>query len=445
MLSILGRRHSFCGGLSRRSFLQIGGLAMGGMGLPGILQAQSHGAVSEHKGIIMVYLAGGPPHQDMWDVKTDAPSEIRGEFRPIRTRVPGIEVSEVFPRVAAVMDKVAIIRTVVGCRDEHSPQICYNGYSEQESREKRRPCLGAFLSSLQGPVHRAMPPFVSLALKTTHKPWANPGDTGFLGPAHSAFTPDGDGMADMTLRGVTLDRLGDRRSLLAGLDRFRRGVDARGGLDGLDAFTQQALGVLTSNRLAEALDLSREHLSIREMYGRGRPFHKSGEHPANWHTEQFLMARRLIQAGVRCVTLNFGTWDTHLKNFDRMRAKAPDVDLGVAALVEDLHQQGMQNDVSVVVWGEFGRTPRINKEAGRDHWPAVSCALLAGGGIRAGQAIGKTNRLGESPVERPVHVQEVFATLYANLGIDVANTTVTDHQGRPQYLLERPTPISELA
>ena len=448
MLTLLDnrqRKREFCDGISRRNFLRIGGLALGGLTLPEILRAEAQsGAGSSHKGVIMVFLAGGPPHQEMWEIKTKAPSEIRGEFDPIDTSVAGIQICELFPKIAAHMDKVAVIRSLVGCLNEHSPYMCYSGYSERDFRSRSRPCLGSFLSKIQGPVDRSVPPFVSLALKTVHVPWANPGEPGFLGRSYAPFMPDGSGAANMKLNGITLDRLGDRKSLLSSVDRFRRDIDALGDLSSMDEFTEQALGVLTSSKLVHAIDLEKENPRIRDKYGRGRPIFKSSTHPANWHTEQFLVARRLIQAGVRCVTLNFGTWDSHNKNSERMRHNSPHVDLGVSALVEDLHEQGMQDDVAVVVWGEFGRTPKINKNAGRDHWPQVSCALLAGGGIRPGQAIGSTNRLGEVPHERAVHYQEVFATLYRNLGIDVSRVTVTDPQGRPQYLLDRHEVIPEL-
>ena len=443
MLTVVGAKQRFCDGVSRREFLRIGGLALGGLALPELLRAEAESGIrSSHKGIIMVFLAGGPPHQDMWEIKTEAPGEVRGEFQPISTSVPGIQIGELFPRIAASMEKFVAIRTLVGSRNEHSPYMCFSGFSERDFRAKERPCLGSFLSKLEGPVDKSVPPFVGLSRKTGHVPWANPGEPGFLGRAHVPFKPDGEGMANMVLKGVTLDRLGDRKSLLSSLDRIRRDIDASGQLCSLDAFTEQAFGVLSSSKLVHALDLEKEDPRVRDNYGRGTPkFESSG---ASWHPEQFLVARRLIQAGVRCVTLNFGTWDWHSNNFRRGRQTMPRLDLGVAALVNDLDDRGMLDDVSVVVWGEFGRTPKVNKTAGRDHWPAVSCALLAGGGMRTGQAIGKTNRLGEVPQERPVDCQEVFATLYRNLGIDVSKTTVLDRRGRPQFLLERHEPIREL-
>jgi hypothetical protein len=266
-------------------------------------------------------------------------------------------------------------------------------------------------------------------------PWADNGTPGFLGVSHAPFTPHGEGKDDMVLNGVSLDRLGDRKQVLASLDRFRHEVDASGMMEGLDAFNQQAFGILTSSKLAEALDLDKEDVALRDRYGRGVNQLKDDGGPRL--LDNFLAARRLISAGVRCVTLAFSRWDWHGDNFGQGRTEMPMLDQAVSALVEDLEKRGMLDDITVVVWGEFGRTPKINGSAGRDHWPQVSCALLAGGGMRHGQVIGQTNRLGEHPVERPVHFQEVFATLYKTLGIDIDHTTLLDLQGRPRYLIEQ--------
>jgi len=236
------------------------------------------------------------------------------------------------------------------------------------------------------------------------------------------------------LKGVTLDRLADRKTLLAGFDNFRRDVDASGLMEGLDAFNEQAFGVLTSSKLLEALDLQNEDKRIVERYGKGDPKNRDDGGPKLM--EHFLIARRLVEAGARCVTLAFSRWDHHGDNFGALRQDLPLFDQGLSALVEDLHQRGLDQDVSVVVWGEFGRTPTINKDAGRDHWPRVSCALLAGGGMRHGQVIGATDRLGGEANERPVQFGEVFATLYHNLGVDVSKVTLPDLAGRPQYLVE---------
>lgn len=444
MLSIWGGRHQFCDRITRRNFLQIGGLALGGMSMPELLRAETQSGVrGSHKAIIMIFLPGGPPHQDMVDLKPEAPAEIRGEFLPIDTKVPGIQICEHMPRLAGMMDKFAIIRSIVGSDGSHASYICNSGHSDRgPAPQGGWPSLGSAVARLQGPTDKAIPPFVGLAPRMGHMPWANAGEPGFLGKAYAPFKPDGEGMANMVLRDVTLDRLADRKSLLEGLDNFRRAADASGEMRGVDAFTQRAFDVLTSSRLVEALDIEREDQRLRDRYGRGFPENKDDGGPRS--LDNFLIARRLVEAGVRCVTLAFSRWDWHGGNFRQGREEIPLLDQGLTALVEDLEQRGMLDDVSVVVWGEFGRTPRINENAGRDHWPQVSCALLAGGGMRTGQVIGSTNRLGEVPQDRPVHFEEVFATLYHNLGIDVATTTLTDRAGRPQYLVDVRDPLPEL-
>jgi uncharacterized protein (DUF1501 family) len=247
-------------------------------------------------------------------------------------------------------------------------------------------------------------------------------------------------MQDMVLNGITLSRLSDRRRLLACLDRFRRSVDIS--LEGMDALHQKAYALLTSHKLVEALDVTKEDPKVRERYGFGTSQNVDDGGPC-WN-DQFVVARRLVEAGARCVTLAFGRWDYHNDNFKQLKERLPKLDQAVSALVQDLHDRGLDKDVSVVVWGEFGRTPRINKDAGRDHWPRVSCCLLAGGGMRTGQVIGSTNRFGEEPDERPVQYKDVFATLYQNLGIDIKNTVVTDELARPHYLLDGSEPLPEL-
>jgi hypothetical protein len=438
MLTIQGQpQRGFCDGISRRSFLKIGGLALGGLALPQILRAQeASGVRNSHKGIIMIFLPGGPPHQDFFDLKMDAPAEIRGEFKPIRTAVPGIEICEHLPLIAARMERLVPIRSIVGASGAHDAYECLTG------RHRRRPqppggwpCLGSVLSKLEGSVNSALPPFVGLAPKMGHVPWSDNGEPGFLGVAHAPFKPSGEGKDDMVLNGITLDRLGDRQALLASFDRFRREADSSGMMDGLDNFNQQAFGVLTSSRLMEALDIEKEDPTIRARYGQGDPNNRNDGGPKLM--EHFLMARRLIEAGTRCVTLAFSRWDHHGGNFDACRQDMPMLDQGLSALFDDLYARGLDQDVSVVVWGEFGRTPKINNNAGRDHWPAVSCALLAGGGMRTGQVIGSTDRLGGEAKDRPVHFQEVFATLYHRLGIDVNHVTLPDLMGRPQYLVDR--------
>ncbi|MES2790153.1 MAG: DUF1501 domain-containing protein [Planctomycetota bacterium] len=448
MLTIQGRNQTFCDGVSRRSFLQIGGLAVGGMAsltLPDVLRAEARaGNSGRHKGVINIFLGGGAPHQDMWDLKMDAPKEIRGEFTPIATNVPGIEICELFPLIAAKMDKFAPIRTVVGNSGAHDAFMCLSGWERNSiTSVGGRPSIGSVVSKLGGPVDPGVPPFVALAEKTAHIPWSEPGAPGFLGAAFKAFKPQGEGMADLRLNSVSTDRLQDRKSLLKGLDTLKREVDATGMLRGMDAFTEAAFGVLTSSKLVDALDLSKEDPKIVERYGDGKPykFQYDGAPTCN---EQLLMARRLIEAGVRCVTLSYGRWDAHSDNFGMMRDHGSKLDQCVSALVQDLEDRGMLDDVTVVVWGEFGRTPRVNPQGGRDHWPQVNSCLLAGGGMRTGQVIGATNRLGEYAKERPVHVQEVISTIYRNMGIDPMSTTLRDPTGRPQFLVDVRDPIHEL-
>lgn len=459
MLTILGPRTSgFCDRVTRRSFLKIGalGFGAGALTLADILRAESTSsavanraqpaawsATNSHKAVINIFLGGGPPHQDMWDLKMDAPAEIRGEFQPIATKVPGIEIGEVFPRIASVMDRCVILRTVVGASGAHDAWQCMTGWPARElAFLGGRPSIGAVATKVLGAVDASVPPFVGLAAPTQHVPWSDPGASGFLGPAFASFRPDGPGLDNMKLNGVTVDRLDDRKSLLTGFDRLRRDIDSKGMIEGADAFTRQAFNVLTSSKLLDALDLSKEDPVVRARYGTGQPyqFQYDGAPTVN---EQLLVARRLVEAGVRCVSLSYGRWDSHGQNFALVRDHGAKLDQCFSALVEDLDQRGMLNDVTVIAWGEFGRTPKINNTAGRDHWPNVSCAIMAGGGMRTGQVIGATNRLGEFAQERPVHFQDVIATLYRNIGIDPESKPIYDQAGRPQRLVEG-TVIREL-
>ena len=444
MLTMTGRSVHHCDKRPRRDFLTVGSLALGGLSLPQLLQAEDRAGVrSSHKSVIMIYLTGGPPHLDMVDLKPGAPSEIRGEFQPISTNVPGIQISELMPRVASMMDKFSIIRSLVGAEERHSSFQCVTGRMFRSQPLGGWPEIGSVLSRLRGSVDPAVPPAIDLSMAMEHQPYNLPG-AGFLGMAHTPFKPSGDALQNMVLNGIDTTRLADRGSLLAGLDRFRREADQRVGL--LDnSFAQQALGILSSSRLVEALDLTREDPQVRGRYGQDDPNclpYSSKGYQA--HMSKFLAARRLVEAGARCVTVAFADFDWHGANFANGRKVIPLLDQGLAALVSDLHERGLDKDVSVVVWGEFSRTPVINKDAGRDHWPKVTFAMLAGGGMRTGQVIGETNRLGEEAISRPIGYPEVFATLYHNLGIDLGNTTIPDLTGRPMYLTETHEPIREL-
>ena len=357
--------------------------------------------------------------------------------------VSGIEICEVFPRLARLMDKAALIRSVVGATGGHDAYQCNSGWSPNDLRAVGgRPSLGSVVSRVQGPVDPAVPPFVGLAAPTGHLPWSDAGATGFLGRAFAPFKPSGPDVQNMTLSGVTVDRLDDRKRLLASFDQLRRDVDSAGSIVGVDAATALAFDVLTSSKLVAALDLSKEDPRTRDRYGDGKPYQYQYD-GAPTVNDQLLVARRLVEAGARVVTLSYGRWDSHGQNFALVRDHGAKLDQCLSALIEDLDARGMLDDVTVIAWGEFGRTPRINKDAGRDHWPQVNCAYIAGGGIKGGRVVGATNRLGEFASNRPVDFQEVVATLYHNLGINVSSTTVSDPAGRPQYPVDK-HPLPEL-
>jgi hypothetical protein len=435
----------FCDGVNRRDFLRIGALGAAGLTLPQLLAAEaSAGIKNSKKAVIMIYMAGAPSHQDMYDLKMDAPAEIRGEFRPIETNVAGIEVCEHMPRVASIMDKLIPLRSVYGSPSgAHDSYICYTGRAKTNEPRGGWPSVGSTISKVLGPKKPAIPPFIGLAPDAGHPPYGSPGLPGFLGVSNAAFRPTGPAKNDMVLQGIDSGRLTGRKTLLKQFDRLRRDMDASGTLSGVDALTRQAFDILTSTNLANALDVSGEDARTLELYGTGSTKRVGDGAPMN--NLQFLMARRLVEAGARVVTLNFGRWDSHSDNFNFLKkGHLPYFDQAIAALVEDLHQRGLADDVSVIAWGEFGRTPRINKNAGRDHWPNVGGGLLAGGGMKTGQVIGSTDRLGGEPKDRPVHFGEVVATLYRNLGIDANNTTVNDFSGRPRYLVNGHKPMPEV-
>src|SRR5262249_47240346 len=340
MLTIFGQGDRYRDGVSRRSFLKIGGLGVGGgaLTLADVFRAEAKAGVtsSRHRAVINVFLGGGPPHQDTWDIKTEAPREIRGEFKPIATRVTGLQIGETFPKVAARMDRFAAIRSIVGATGGHDAVQCMGGWPMNSLRNLGgHPSLGAAVAKVQGAVEPSVPPFVGLAERTKHVPWSDSGSPGFLGTAYAAFKPDGQGMNDLVLKGTSLERIGDRRRLLSSFDKMRREVDTVGQVRGMDAVTQRALGVLTSSKLLDALDVSRESDKVRARYGDGKPykFQYDGAPTCNDH---LLMARRLVEAGVRVVTLSYGRWDSHGNNFGLVRDHGAKLDQGLTALVDDL-------------------------------------------------------------------------------------------------------------
>jgi hypothetical protein len=423
MLTIWGQRQRFCDGVTRRSFLRIGAFGAG-LTLAEMLRLRAlagGGNGRPNKAAIMIYLPGGPSHMDMYDMKPDAPREYRGEFNPIPTNVPGIQICELMPRQARMFDKLAVIRSIVSV-DEHSDSLVMTGYSERANRTANHPSFGAVVSRVRS-ASANVPQFVSLRGMT---PGTEPG---FVGVSHRPFTPSGPGLRNLRLAsGVTPERIEDRKALLTSFDSLRREIDATGTMQGLDAFAERAFDIILSGRVHAALDLQKEDPKVRERY-KG--------------VEQFLTARRLIEAGVGCVTLAIGGWDTHGDNFRTLRKQLPQVDQGVANLIQDLHDRGLDKDVVVIMWGEFGRTPKVNSTAGRDHWAPVMSALIAGGGLRMGQAVGSSTARGERPKDRPCTPSQVLATLYHAIGIDPA-IQFTDGSGRPRYVLEDRELIREL-
>lgn len=440
MFQVQGPRFRFCDGISRRSFLQIGGLAVGGLTLPDLLRAEQVSGKSTGKSVIMVYLSGGISHQDTFDLKMDAPTEIRGEFKPIDSSLPGVQICELLPKMAQVMDRAITIRSIVGLRDEHSSFQNLTGYSMGEAQRDGRPTIGAVIGKVAGQFDPVTPAFVDLFPTMQHKPYNSPGP-GYLGTNYSSVRADGEDLASMKLRYVSQGQLDDRRKLRSQIDDARRTLD-KSSVDGMDVIYQRAFDVLTSSKLVGALDIEKEDPKVRERYGKGSPKHL-GDGAPMWN-DQLLTARRLVEAGVRCVSVAYGFWDTHGGNFRHMREHLPLFDTGISALIEDIYARGLDKDVTVVVWGEFGRTPKINKDAGRDHWARVSNCLLAGGGMKVGQVIGSTDKIGDSAATRPVHYLDVLATIYRNLGIDF-HEFIRDISERPVPILpESARAISEV-
>jgi hypothetical protein len=391
----------------------------------------------------MIYLPGGPSHMDMYDMKPDAPAEYRGEFQAIQTNVPGIQVCEHMPRHAGLADKFSIVRGLQ-TQGTHDPYQLLTGGRSQNSGQNGvppRPAFGSVVSYVRG--HAALPHYVSLGNHRLLNSYEDPETPAYLGPGYRPFRTGPDAASLNLVDGVTEDLLSDRVSLLQQFDNLQRDVDdTMGTMQGMDQFQAQALNMITSPQAREAFDLSREPQAVRDAFG---PY------------PEFLLARRLVEAGVSVVSLasrfpvqipqanDPGGWDTHGHNFALLRAKLPRYDFAIGALLTDLWERDLYDDVAVVIWGEFGRTPRIGDSTpdGRGHWPTANFAFLAGGGMRMGQVVGETDARGERARFHPFTPQNVLATLYTVMGIPLT-TTLTDHSGRPQYLLDTPIPIAEL-
>jgi hypothetical protein len=439
MLDIFGGSNRTCDGVSRRNFLRLGVLGMGGLTLPDLLrlraQAAGQGQAVKDTAIIQVMLNGGPTHIDTYDLKPDAPKEFRGEFKPIATNVPGISICELFPLQARVMDKMTLIRSMYHSTADHNAgqHWIMTGFSTSQPGQNtnERPSVGSIVAKLRGANRPGLPPYVGIPNGPQYSQAA------YLGPGYNPFGLNGDPAGNFQVRnlnppgGLTLSRLEDRHYLLSKLDRMERERDMSGVIDGLDRFTAQAYEMVTGPAARQAFDLSREDPRLRDRYGRNRL------------GQSCLLARRLVEAGVTFVTISDGGWDHHGQVFDSCKRQLPPLDAGVATLVEDLYDRGLAEKVLLIVWGEFGRTPRVNGNAGRDHWPGAMSALVAGGGLKMGQVVGATNSKAEQPTERGVQPQDLLQTVYRLLGID-STQAFPNEAGRPMPVLNYGHAIEEL-
>jgi hypothetical protein len=439
MIEVLSGRYGTCDGVSRRSFVRVGCLGFAGLNLADLFKIRARAgqtkSTREGSAVIQIFLGGGPSQIDTFDPKPSAPTEFRGAFRAISTNVPGVSVSELFPRLAKNLDKVSIVRSLRHSTADHGSGSHWvmTGYPAPQAllRTNARPSTGSIAAKLRGGLGSGVPPYVALP---DNPSFAN---AAYLGPAYNPFTLTGDPTKTLRVRdldpapGITLERLDDRRRLLQELDSIDRSRDDSGMMEGLDEFYAQAYQLITDPKARRAFDLSAEPAKVRERYGMTSV------------GQSCLLARRLIEAGTTFVTVADGGWDHHDNIPKRCRILAPMLDSALSALVSDLSDRGLSTRVLVVVWGEFGRTPRVNRSAGRDHWPGAMSAILAGGGLKTGIVVGSTGSKGEFPVERPLGPEDVIQTMYHVLGID-PNHEFIDDSGRPARVLNQGAPIPEL-
>jgi uncharacterized protein (DUF1501 family) len=455
MLDIRDQSARRCDGISRRSLLKAGVLGFSGLGLADILRAEASaksagGSAGDDLSIILVWLDGGPPQHETYDPKPDAPAEFRGPLKPLNTSVPGIQISELLPYHGRMMDKMAIIRSMHHTTGDHfaAAHWMLTGYygSTAVNLAPQYPSIASIITRLKGAKTSGMPAYVGLP--NTHSVGLAPGYHGaaYLGVAYNPFNADGDpngeGYQVRNLNlpaGVDASRLDDRRGLLNAFDNARRDVDSSGLMNGLDRFGQQAFEMVSGPAARAAFDLSKEDPRLRDRYVR----HQWGQ--------SALLARRLVEAGVRFVTLTFGGWDFHSSLDSGMKRVLPILDGAVGSLVEDLDRRGMLEKTMVLVMGEFGRTPRMNTGGvpgvdavpGRDHWGELMSVLVAGGGVQGGQVIGASNSKGEIPKDRPICPEDLAVTLYRKLGID-PDTAFPNLAGRPISIGSTGQAISEM-
>jgi hypothetical protein len=455
MLRVTGSGTADCEGLTRRSFVEAGVLGLGGLSLAQYMDcravaANSHTSVDpdSETAVILIWMSGGPGHHETWDPKPDAVSQFRGPFGAISTNVPGIQFSEMLPEQAQLADKISVIRSVSHGSGDHTKGnhwmlTGFEGpdFNKPDNKVQRRPSMGSMASALRGPNKAGMPAYAAA-------PHLRGGTDNlfhyatYLGGAHNPFITNSDPnsvdfrVRDLSLAsGLTFDRLEDRRTLLENVDHYRRRADE--GMSNMSEQQQTAFGLLTSSSVREAFNINDEPAALRDSYGR----HVFGQ--------SALLARRLVERGVTFVTVNTQPWDHHgtsnrFPTEKGAKLLIPPVDLAIAALIRDLIDRGLYEKTLVVAMGEFGRTPKMNAAAGRDHWGKTFSVLMAGGKLRMGQTVGASDQHGAYVTERPFHPQDVAATVYHHLGIDAVNTAIPDRAGRPRYLVERGRPIREL-
>ncbi|MBI3860751.1 MAG: DUF1501 domain-containing protein [Planctomycetia bacterium] len=433
MLSILGdRRSRDCEGTTRRDFLRVGALGAGGLGLPGLLAARAQAAQSglpvKDTSVVWLWLGGGPTHVETFDPKMTAPAEFRSVTGEVETTLPGVTLGGTFPEMAKVADKMAFVRSFAHRNSGHGGGTHWvmTGYDNRQvdnGGKPSRPSLGAIAAKARGANHAktGIPTYVRMSAIQADGP-------AFLGTACAPFDPQGQARKNMNLE-TKLERLSDRRALLDGLDRFQRDADATGLMNGLDEFENQAFNMILGDA-TRAFDISKEPNNVVATFGKGLG-------------EQMLVARRLCEAGCGFVTINYGGWDMHGQIKNGMKNRGPQVDRAVAAFVNDIAERGLNEKILLVVTGEFGRTPRINRNAGRDHWAPLSTLALAGGGLKMGQVVGESNANAEVPKTAPIGPQDLMATVFSVLGLD-PKLQFTNLSGRPTFLLEEGAPIREL-
>jgi len=426
------RRARDCDGTTRRDFLRVGALGAGTLGLPGLLAARAQAADAgrpvKDTSVIWVWLSGGPTHVETFDPKMTAPSEYRSVTGEVKTCVPGVTLGGNFEKMAANADKMAFVRSFAHTNSGHGGgthflMTGYNNRNIDNGGLPTRPSIGSIAARVRGANHAetGMPTYVRLGGIGSDGP-------AFLGTAYAPFGSNAEAKRSMSLQ-TPLERLDDRRSLLAGFDRFNRNADRTGVMDGLDAFEKQAFN-LVLGQAPKAFDLKAEDPRTVARYGGGLG-------------QQLLVARRLCEAGCGFVTATYGGWDMHGNIQKAMNSRGPHVDHAVGTLVEDLHQRGLGDNVLVVVSGEFGRTPRINKNAGRDHWAPLTTLALAGGGLKMGQTVGKSDDRVSRPAINPLSPQDLMATVFHVLGIDT-NMQLLNQAGRPVFMIEDGKPIADL-